>query len=270
MSRRKRKNHSKFSLFVFQDIITCVMGIMLLLTLMMCLQITTVVANAGSSSAAETIQQMRRQAAALSAEIAELQQSVDDQTSLLNSGAINDPELLRDRTIAMSTEVDSAKTDLKGLWKQHSITATSLVDLQELARVKSDVKTEADQMQAQNQALAEKLKQLQTGERVIYNAHTSTSSTCWLVEMNGENSFLAAELGKQQRPKSFSSSADLRRWILQKHRSGAVFMLIVKPKCAAKLDEISAELRSSNVVFGFDLLPQDKTVIDPMTGAAVQ
>ena len=72
MSRRKRKNHSQFSLFVFQDIITCVMGIMLLLTLMMCLQITSVIAATEHSAASQMVDELRSQAAALSAEVARL------------------------------------------------------------------------------------------------------------------------------------------------------------------------------------------------------
>ena len=41
MARRPRSGAPAFSLFAFQDIITCVMGIMLLITLMMSLQIET-------------------------------------------------------------------------------------------------------------------------------------------------------------------------------------------------------------------------------------
>ena len=95
MSRRKRSNHARFSLFVFQDIITCVMGIMLLLTLMMCLQITSVVASADAAPAAQMVSELKQQAAALAAEISKLESEASEQASLLESGAIDDPELLR-------------------------------------------------------------------------------------------------------------------------------------------------------------------------------
>ena len=38
--------------------------------------------------------------------------------------------------------------------------------------------------------------------------------------------------------------------------------MLVKPDAADILDPLTEELRSGNVVFGFDLLAQDKTAID--------
>ena len=270
MARRKRNNHSRFSLFVFQDIITCVMGIMLLLTLMMCLQITSVVATAQSSPAEETIRQMKQQAADLSAEVATLQKSVDQHTALLNSGAINDATLLKNRSVTLATDIRLATADIAAQWEQRTTRQNTLSSLQDAEqRQQKDLESAAELIR-QNQQLLKTQQELKSGNRVVYNAHDSIAGACWLVELTAINSFQAAELGKNQVPLKFSSSQDLSAWILQRHRSGAVFLLLVKPNSADILEPLTEELRTQQVVFGFDLLPQHKTAIDPATGASIQ
>ncbi|MEO2016290.1 MAG: hypothetical protein ABGZ53_18170 [Fuerstiella sp.] len=269
MSRRKRKNNSGFSLFVFQDIITCVMGIMLLVTMMMCLQITAVIASAKQTPAEETIRQMQQQAAALSAEIASLQSTVDENASLLNSGAINDPDLLRDRSVTLDNDNQLAKIDVKALWEQQTSGQKTLDTLKKTAQRRSDQTRQTELLKQDNENLDEKVKQLTRGDRVVYNAHTSESETCWLVEMVTTTEFLAAELGQRRQPRGFSSRSELTSWILQRHHSGTVFMLIVKPAAADVLEQLTTDLRAQNVSFGFDLLPQNKTAIDPVSGASI-
>ncbi|MEQ9410974.1 MAG: hypothetical protein RIK87_24900 [Fuerstiella sp.] len=270
MSRRKRNNNTRFSLFVFQDIITCVMGIMLLLTLIMCLQITSSVATADASTAAETVQQMKQQAAALSAEIAALQQSVDEQMSLLNSGAIDDQELLKNRSVTLESDNLLATKDVQRLWQQKSSSQTTLSQLQAMESQRRQQQKQTAALEQLNRELDARVKQLQSGERVVYNGHNSTSAVCWLVELTDSNTFQAAELGKSNPPQRFSSMTQLSAWVAGRHRSGAVFMFLVKPQAADVLEPLTDRLRSQNVTFGFDLLAQDSKAIDPATGAAVQ
>lgn len=270
MSRRKRNNGTRFSLFAFQDIITCVMGIMLLVTLMMCLQITSVVALSSDSDVNDTVRQMKVRAAALSAEIAQLQQTVDEQASLLNSGAINDQTLLRDRSATLEADNRIAQEQMRRLLAEQAATQQKLTDLQNVSILQANQPEETNRLQLENQRLQQQLEQIKSGERVIYNAHVSNSKTCWLVEMTSAGNFIAAELGKQQTPKQFSSQRDLAAWMLQRHRAGASFMLVVKPNAADTFDLLAETLRRQNIAFGFDLLPQDMSAIDPITGAGAQ
>ena len=136
------------------------------------------------------------------------------------------------------------------------------------ARQTHELPERTRQLEEQNQELTKSLEQLQNGDRVVYNAHSTSAASCWLVEMSGERSFVAAEIGKAQLPRQFSSVSEVRSWMVQQHQSGAVFLLIVKPDAAGILDELSDHLRSQNVTFGFDLLPQNKAAIDPNSGAA--
>ena len=64
---------------------------------------------------------------------------------------------------------------------------------------------------------------------------------------------------------TFSSLDSLKKWIRQQHQKGAVFLLLVKPDAADVLDPLSEDLRREQIVFGFDLLPQDKIAINGTT-----
>lgn len=270
MSRRKRNNRTQFSLFAFQDIITCVMGIMLLVTLMMCLQITEVVAVSSDSDVADAVRQMKVRAAALSAEIDELQQTVDEQATLLNSGAINDETLLRNRSATLEADNRIAQERMKRLLEEQAATQQKLSDLNNIAIREASQPEQTEELKAENQRLQEQLEQLKNGERVIYNAHTSNAQTCWLVEMTAPGKFMVAELGKQQSPKSFQSQQDLSAWMQQRHRGGASFMLVVKPDAADTFDQLAEQMRRQKIAFGFDLMPQDRTAIDSAAGAVAQ
>lgn len=270
MSRRKRKNHAKFSLFVFQDIITCVMGIMLLLTLMMCLQITEAVAPAEAAPAATMVNELRQQAAALSAEIAELESEAAQQMSVLNSGALDDPDLLRDRSLTLDNDNKLAQADISGLWDQTVQAESTFAKLTETQAARSQQVAQAQQLRQDSSQLAKQLKELQSGRRVVYNAHDSNARSCWLVELSDTSTFAAAELGQRMAPVKFQTVNSMKSWIDQKNRQGCVFLLVVKPAAASVLDSLTDGLRRSNVTFGFDLLPQNKTAIDPIVGAVVE
>lgn len=243
------------------------MGIMLLLTLMMCLQITVAVAPSRPSSSAQTIQQMQQQAAALSNEVAELQQSVDEQLALLNSGALMDPNLLKNQAATMEAANAAARDAVQAAVQRQVNAQAMLNEVQQTAQASNQPQQIAE-LEKQNQELQKTIEQLKSGSRVVYNGHDSDARTCWLVEMENSTTFRAAELGRSQPPRTFASVDAVSAWILQTHQQGAAFLLIVKPQAASVLDGLSSTLRAANVAFGFDLLPQQASALDPVTGAA--
>ncbi len=270
MSRRKRKSRSQFSLFAFQDIITCVMGIMLLLTLMMCLQITSRVGVMRSSPANQLLDEMQQQARELAQEALELETVVSEQNDLFQSGAIDDPELLERRVIEMRNEVQLTAASVSELVKEQTSTQETLRSIQSTVEADRSKSQAVQALQDENQSLEEKLAGLRSGNRVIYNSHDSSSSTCWIVELTDPGTIQAAEIGKTQKPLDFQSSAALQTWMVQRSRAGAAFLVLVKPSAAELLEPLASDLRSNKVTFGFDLLAQDMSGLDPVTGAAAQ
>ena len=270
MSLRKRNNDGRFSLFAFQDIITCIMGIMLLLTLIMCLQISSTMVTADAPDTARIVEQMRQQSAELAAEVAGLERKVETHLNQLNAGAISDVSLLRKRLNQLDDDSQRGKQRVRDLWEQKAEVDVRLTRLRETARQNQDRPQRTQLLQQQNEQMAEQLEQLRQGDRVIYNAHDSASTDCWLVELVDTTTFQTALIGQKRKPLQFASPALLQSWIQEQHRGGAAFLLLVRPSAADLLESLTEELRQQKIVFGFDLLPPDKVAIDPVMGAAVE
>jgi hypothetical protein len=270
MSRRKRNNNGRFSLFAFQDIITCIMGIMLLLTLIMCLQISTTMGTTGAPDTAAIVQRMQQQSIELTAEVSRLETEVGVQLNQLNAGAISDVSLLKQRMQHLDDDNQRAQQRVRNLWEQKANADASLTRLRETNQQNQNRPQLTQQLQQQNAQLKEQLEQMRQGDRVVYNAHDSATAECWLVELAGTSSFQAALIGQKQKPLTFSSHAALKSWIEKQHRRGAAFLLLIRPAAADMLEVFAEELRQQNVVFGFDLLPPDTVAIDPVTGASIK
>lgn len=266
MSRRRRRAGSGISLFAFQDIITCVMGIMLLLTLMLCLQIST--AAVREFTPEDTVTETLAQVEALQQQIERLSENVNQQQALLNSGAIEDVELLRQQAEQMSNDSERALAALNEAEQSALQSAASLQKLQQTAAERKDQVSTTQKLLQQVKDMEAQLQKIQSGDRIIYNGHDSQSKRCWLVEMNSTNEFVAAELGRTMTPQKFSSLSQLSQWMSAD--SSRSFLLIVKPDSADVFDGLKQELRQKKVTFGFDLLPTGKVAIDPVTGAGTE
>jgi len=270
MSRRKRNNNGRFSLFAFQDIITCIMGIMLLLTLIMCLQITTATAMVDATTASQIVEQMKRQATELSAEVSRLETEVGQQLNQLNAGAISDGSLLTRKLEQLNSENQRAQQRVRQLWEQKADTDARLNRLRDTARQNQNRPQQTTRLQQQNEQLQQKLEEMKQGNRVVYNAHDSSTAECWLVELKDESNFQAARVGRRESPQAFASQTSLQSWMAEQHRRKAAFLLLVRPAAADILDTLTQELRQQKMVFGFDLLPAGKVAIDPQTGAVAE
>lgn len=263
MSRRHRQSGIGISLFAFQDIITCVMGIMLLLTLLLCLQISSVTVREFTPE--ETVVATEADITALNEQIDELAEKVNAQQALLDSGAIEDLGLLQQQAEQASNDVQRSTADLVQAQQNASQSSARLQQLQQVAEQRKDQVTQAQTLQDDIARIQQQLKRLQSGDRIIYNGHDADSKRCWLVEMNSTNEFLTAELGRSMTPQKFASLIELRKWMTSTNDRS--FLLIVKPESADAFDQLTQQLRQQKVTFGFDLLPDSKTAIDPVSGA---
>lgn len=256
MARRCRNNNTRFSLFVFQDIITCVMGIMLLLTLMMCLKITATAAVEATPPPAAA----DAEAESLAQQIEELQAQVDADAELLASGALENSELLEARLTQLQSDLKTTQAESEALQQQKMRQLSSASQVAAMRAQTETMAATATTLQEQNEELQKQIEQLQNGTRVIYNAHDSAARTCWVVELNDLNSIRAIEVGKSTKPTQLTS-ANLLAWMRQQHTQRAAFLLVIKPATASLLEGLTKKLREENIAYGFDLVPQEHTAL---------
>lgn len=263
MSRRKRTGGPAFSLFAFQDIITCVMGIMLLLTLIMSLQIA-------SSPGAQTSSRIRDQAQMLQAESKRLLIEIDamesrlvEQMSAINSGAILDPTLLSQARDRASREANAAQQEAARISQIVNSSQESLDSIRVRFGEIDQIGAETVALEQLRKKLRQDLQELRSGRKRVYNAHESTSKSCWIIEITSLEDIRVARMGNEENTTRLAGISALIDWVETKQSEDVAFMLLVKPDAANALEQISKSLVKGKRPFGFDLLPQDTTVLQP-------
>ena len=267
MSRRKRSCSTRFSLFSFQDIITCLMGIMLLLTLLISLQITS---SSSRSSAEVTTQssRLKESVTSLQSELADLGSRVRSNAAILQSGGLSNTKLLQDKQRAAEAARISSERELFSMIQQSSDAVRSLSNLQSTAQSQQKMTTEEiAQLIAETQRQKDTLKDIQDGKRVVYNKYIGSADTCWIIEVTSDTDFKAAPIGKTQAPIAFTSINQVLNWTRDRHREGAEFLVLLKPGATNAIDRIPGTLREEGILHGYDLLGQEQTALDPVTGA---
>ena len=239
------------------------MGIMLLLTLMLCLQI---VANPGIEDVShdrKSLSEVRQLAERLQADIAKLQSAVSRNGELLKSGVLIDREVLSDQR--RQTEADNARMaqniqDIGLRAKQANETAKTLQDA-----------ASKDPAVAQSKALASEaadatrvLQKIQAGSLVTYK-RPKGSKTCWLVEVASPKKIRAGRLGEKKKPKTMASYDACLKWITS--QTSADFLIVVKPKGWDVKDAWEKTLQQAGVAYAFDVIGEDKDALDDVVGA---
>ncbi|MFN8706403.1 MAG: hypothetical protein ACK526_09040 [Planctomyces sp.] len=201
-------------------------------------------------------------------DISVLEKQVADYQSILNSGAILDTVVLTESRNTLVQDQTNAEVTLQRLNQKKSAANAGLTKILQAARNQSAEVQQIKDMTEQNRILKEKIEQLRSGQRVIYNAHSGSTDRCWLVELSAETRIEAALIGERGPPQKFPNTETLGKWMTSQRQSGDVFMLLLKPDAADVFDRLTEELKGQSIPFGFDLIPQDVQAIDSALGAA--
>jgi len=277
MSRRGRGS-AAFSLFAFQDIITSVTGIMILVTLILSLELIERKEGSPVVQTEATKEQMRQ--AAVEAE--QIKQTISD-----NQKAV---KVILSKLSKRQGGIDKyAGEDAKQLERQlASFEEMSRALRSELSRVKRQQrkadqrKQRADSTQEKLAATPDKLKDIQeqlrkkkaqlaklkNSNRRIVSRAAGESRTPWLVEIKGAG-LLVAEVGKNLKPRSFSDVASFLAWVARRDRNSEYFVLFVSPAGIAQFMKARDALRKMRFGVSFSLITKDETAIDSVRGAAL-
>jgi vacuolar-type H+-ATPase subunit I/STV1 len=260
---RRKINSVPFSLFAFQDIITSVTGIILLITMMMAVELVQNMQRAASapqeqkSSAVE--QTLRGAIEENSQEIVRLERLLEETTTIRF-----DADALRRRLANLSAataELEKQTTRIEAT--QQEIEQRTA----ELAKQSKDLTPEAVEELAQEQReMAQQIEAMRQANRVIFNRPEGAAKTPWLVQLNADG-ILAAEMGARGAPQTFASAAGFLTWVGGQNNGAIYFVILVKPDSIETFAALREELQGRQFEVGYDLLRADQTAIDPNTGA---
>jgi hypothetical protein len=268
MSRRSRNAIPKFSLFAFQDIITCVTGIMILITLLLVIKLIERTEASPAATSARVVETVSQQLQTMTEEIKELESQMNRNQAILNGGALVSAQVLENEVQHVKDRSKQAHRDIEVASEQLNQTIQQGNKLREEQTSKQPEVVAAAKRNENADQIGESLKKLKSGKRVIYNTPESGGKTVWFVELSASK-VLAAKAGVASKPEEFSSVAEFQSWAQGQSSADISLVLLVKSDVAPEFNQLNESLQGKGFSVGFDLLADDQFAIDPVLGAGV-
>lgn len=283
MSRRNR-SRAAFSLFSFQDIITAVTAIVMLLVLILTLELITRRQHAtaadpgvGREALEETIAALEALVGRLSA--AALDGAIRPLVSRTREEVERDVRIVRDQGAraterAAATRLDEQRAREMAAAEAARLTAaaTTGTAAARLAGQAAEMESEAAKLTRRNRELAERLaakpdeagKNDLPGAEIVFNAAGEFDRQAWIVELSAAG-VAAVRLGtgwRQELGRDAKPGAPLFRWLAGLDRRQDHALVLVRPSGIGDLEDVLALLADAGIPFGIDLIGEDQAVRD--------
>ena len=266
MARRKAQGPS-VSFFAFQDIITSVVGIFVLITLIMMVELVTRKASAsGSNQAVEdtfsaVIVELQQQYEALEARSAKLDTMAkkigsvqvfnrDEVTKELQASIQSLNEQL-ERTERRNQEIQRVIDEQKKLQS----------DLQMEVKNRSPDREELEKLRKDLEKLDTRLAKLNTQEPLIYKSQSLDGRNVVVLEITSSEIAildLAGDTRVTLRGRYFAG--EFKDWMRKQTISRNHFFLLIRPGGSDNFQQIREVLDNSKASYGYDVLDMEKSL----------
>lgn len=265
MARRRRSTPS-ISFFSFQDLITSVTGIMILLSLLLALSLTQRSPGRPTAHAAEAVDAVRESLAESRAHVAALQGEVrQGEQELAELAGLSVSGLQRQTSEARQQASDlRTRTDRLNNQRQAAQTRAQARE-SELAGRETD-RRRLERQQREAARLAAELAEMKSGKRMFFEAPPDGAKFPWLVEVTGSALRLRL-LGRERPPLQFEGGTDadrraqFRQWLRTLDSGSEYVLLLVKPSGLSQYQDLYDLIRSAGLDQGIDLVSEEQQVL---------
>lgn len=258
MSRRSKGSASPISLFSFQDLITSLSGILILLVLMMSVQIavqgvTSKPLQIENQDAQARLEALREKVASLRDRLAELRalhgnQSTNDAVSLVRAfvQAERERDALQDAIAKSQSAISALEQQLERARAEEA----------EARNQSSSLKKEMDELRA---AQAEVLK----NNKMFVIPEEGAAKTAVIVECSGAT-VRAGYIDRATPPVTFAVGddvgTDFRKYLGNLTSSREYIVFMVKPSGVNVFGELKGMAEANGFDVGYDALEEDRTI----------
>lgn len=263
---RSRAKVEAFSLFSFQDIITSVTGVMILVTLMLAVELVQRKMATIEAATLTTDQTSSDRLARLEEQIEEARATLHSGESFIAQVAEIPSSNLSQREAELKRTVEQLSEDVKQIVsaitssQQEYDTDRNSQDLPHLQNELSAARSKIGRLMAQ-------LRSLEDSHQVIYNPNPFSQKTAWLVDLS-PGVIRVAEPGKIARFREFKDGAiksavgDFLSWAKQRDKQSEYFVLLLRPKAIKLYEEVQRQLVAVGFDSGVDLIESNAIVVD--------
>ena len=255
----RSKSSPAISLFAFQDAITSVCGVVVLVTLMLALELTKRV-----ELEATPYQESQEYAEKLQGEVDELNARLSQARETLQETARFDQETIGMTLEEVQRQYEQTEADLERAKLAREQTGERLQERSGLAEDFAARQKEIDKLQTELDALnakTEKANQTASelrakeGREVVFEYEGSAREKPWFVEL-AEKKIVVHSASGSPAPVSYDGKSGFMKWARTRPKRGEFFVLLVRPSGAKAYDAIEAELIASDYRYGVDLISE--------------
>jgi len=283
MSRRRR-SAAAFSLFSFQDIITSVTAILILLVLILSLELVTRRQEAAAADPKTTRASLQAALAALQSLAGTLAAVVPpDETRPLvrrtRSELARDTRIVEDQAQQALADAEAARA-VEG--RARALAAAAISRLKDAKQTHTDVDRmkeqaarvdeEATKLALQNEEeaarLAQKREQIvdqpSSGAELVFNAPGNSASQAWIIEVSRDG-FTVVKLGTNQRQAlgfGVGPGSAAAGWLAHLNAGRDHALILVRPSGAESIDALRHSLGEAGISFGIDFIGEEQVVRD--------
>jgi hypothetical protein len=265
--RRRRKSQVPFSLFAFQDIITSVTGVMIMVTLLLAVELVNRVANSPaeqtivqSENLRDSVEVMRVQVAEMENRLRSVGDVFDDLPAVDTATLRSHLQDLNQRTAEASQRVLVNRTSLKD---RLAALKTLRQQEQEALQVEAD---QIQQMQREVKEMEQSMAVVDSSDRMLFRSGVKDKET-WIVEITARK-LRVAQIGVRRPPESFAELTGFERWLRTRDRDRDALYLIVKPPQASdQFEAARSAVLSQKFEVGYTLVGAHQRVLDEKVGA---
>ena len=266
MSRRKASGPS-VSFFAFQDIITSVVGIFVLITLIMMVEL---VQRKGSTPASKKLLEDSHSSviADLVLQVEKLEsrsKNLDSISTKIGSVQVfNKDEIAKElRASIQSLNEQIERTD------QRKREIQRIIDSQ--SKLQASLQSETVQRSRDREELAKLLKELERldskiGEMdsdapLIFKSKSLDGRTVVVVDVaRDETVLLDLDADRRTTIRGKDLEREFKNWIAKHSKGNFHYFLLIRPNGASNFDTLRSSLDESGASYGYDLLDQDRTI----------
>lgn len=262
---RRRTALQAISLFSFQDIITSVTGIMVLVLLVLALELvqsqfgTPAAQNTAiASQAEEVLEDVREQIAKLEKRLA-VELTADDPTLSPQSYATQESSL-RTSNLEQTRDLKEKLAKTERLEKLNEAAKQTLAN-------SFSTKKKIEEITAKQAEIDRKRANLKDGQRLVYNPGLKQGKRPWLVQLE-ETAIVVAPGLKQEDVITFKGTATTREtafllWARKLGPSTDYLLILVKPGTVDNFNTIEQELVNRGFSVAIDLIGSSQSAIEP-------
>lgn len=276
MSRRGRSGPA-ISLFAFQDIITSVTAIVIVVVLFLALDLVQRKEVARADSPVGVAADLTDRIAELKRELERLQAETTRTDATVRELAQFSPAELQAEVTAAERSLQDLQSRGKELTARHEVWESR----QKAAlAARFDLRPQQLQLERTRQAIQDLQREIEEGrtdKRPIYGLPRGITAGGWVAVIEAETIFVAP-LGKRARPLQFEQGAfplvtgtaagAFLRWVSDEKQERAYFLLLVRPGGAGQFYEIESKFNDTSILYGFDVIDAQQVILHPEKGAA--